>query len=96
MHPATGAQNCLREIRSSLEQNKPLVLVHEANPSKGGGTIEASPTALLGRPAGGPLAHASKPRLSPQELRAECPEELQPDIFDRARSPAWPLIVWHL
>ena len=34
-------QNCLREIRSSLEQSKPLVLVQEADPAKGGGTLQA-------------------------------------------------------
>jgi len=34
-------QNCLREIRSSLEQSKPLVLVQEADPDKGGGTLQA-------------------------------------------------------
>ena len=33
-------QNCLREIRSSLEQSKPLVLVQEADPAKGGGTLQ--------------------------------------------------------
>ena len=32
-------QNCLREIRSSLEQSKPIVLVQEADPAKGG-TLE--------------------------------------------------------
>ena len=58
-------QNCLREIRSSLEQSKPLVLVQEADPAKGGGTLTA--------------------------LRAECPEELQPDIFDKD----WPLTIWY-
>ena len=34
-------QNCLREIRSSLEQSKPIVLVQEADPDKGGGTLQA-------------------------------------------------------
>ena len=34
-------QNCLREIRSSLEQSKPIVLVQEADPAKGGGTLQA-------------------------------------------------------
>ncbi|EOD32328.1 hypothetical protein EMIHUDRAFT_442023 [Emiliania huxleyi CCMP1516] len=33
--------NCLREIRSSLEQTKPIVLVQEADPAKGGGTLQA-------------------------------------------------------
>ncbi|EOD04884.1 hypothetical protein EMIHUDRAFT_220686 [Emiliania huxleyi CCMP1516] len=33
--------NCLREIRASLEQSKPLVLVQEADPAKGGGTLQA-------------------------------------------------------
>ena len=50
-------QNCLREIRSSLEQSKPLVLVQEADPAKGGATLQA--------------------------LRGECPEDLQPDIFEK-------------
>ena len=31
--------NCLREIRAALEMTKPLVLVHEADPAKGGGTL---------------------------------------------------------
>ena len=34
-------QNCLREIRSSLEQSKPIVLVQEADPAKGGATLQA-------------------------------------------------------
>ncbi|EOD27539.1 hypothetical protein EMIHUDRAFT_468827 [Emiliania huxleyi CCMP1516] len=59
------SQNCLREVRSSLEMDKPLVLVQEADPAKGGGTLTA--------------------------LRAECPEELQPDIFDQD----WPLTIWY-
>ena len=64
--PASPApQNCLREIRSSLEMDKPLVLVQEADPDKGGGTLQA--------------------------LRAECPEDLQPDIFDKDR----PLTIWY-
>ena len=50
-------QNCLREIRTSLEKSKPLVLVQEADPAKGGGTLQA--------------------------LRDECPEDLQPDIFEK-------------
>ena len=45
--------------------NKPLVLVQEADPEKGGGTLQA--------------------------LRAECPEDLQPDIFDKD----WPLTIWY-
>ena len=42
-HPSLRArhQNCLREIRSSLEQSKPLVIVQEADPAKGGGTLQA-------------------------------------------------------
>ena len=44
--------------------DKPLVLVQEADPDKGGGTIQA--------------------------LRAECPEDLQPAIFDKD----WPLTIW--
>ena len=31
--------NCLREVRAALEMTKPLVLVHEADPDKGGGTL---------------------------------------------------------
>ena len=50
-------QNCLREIRSSLEKDKPIVLVQEADPAKGGATLQA--------------------------LRGECPEDLQPDIFEK-------------
>ena len=33
------SRNCLREVRASHEQQKPLVLVHEADPDKGGGTL---------------------------------------------------------
>ena len=40
--PLNPSQNCLREIRSSLEKRKPLVLVQEADPAKGGGTIKAA------------------------------------------------------
>ena len=58
-------QNCLREIRSSLEQSKPIVLVQEADPAKGGATLQA--------------------------LRDECPEDLQPAIFDND----WPLTIWY-
>ena len=36
-------QNCLREIRSSLEQSKPIVLVQEADPAKGGTLQEHVP-----------------------------------------------------
>mmetsp|Transcript_25715 Transcript_25715/g.76648 ORF Transcript_25715/g.76648 Transcript_25715/m.76648 type:complete len:108 (-) Transcript_25715:211-534(-) len=57
--------NCLREVRAAIELGKPLILVHEADPGKSGGTL--------------------------QELRAECPEELEPDIFDTD----WPMTVWH-
>ena len=64
--PASPApQNCLREVRSSLEKDKPLVLVQEADPEKGGGTLQA--------------------------LRDECPEDLQPAIFDND----WPLTIWY-
>ena len=58
-------QNCLREVRSSRDMDKPLVFVQEADPDKGGGTIQA--------------------------LRAECPEDLQPDIFDKD----WPFTIWY-
>ncbi|EOD17232.1 hypothetical protein EMIHUDRAFT_445249 [Emiliania huxleyi CCMP1516] len=51
------SKNCLREIRSSLEMDKPIVLVQEADPAKGGATLQA--------------------------LRGECPEDLQPDIFEK-------------
>ena len=40
-------QNCLREIRTSLEKSKPLVLVQEADPAKGGGTLQALPARPL-------------------------------------------------
>ena len=58
------AQNCLREVRSSLSMRKPLVLVQEANPAKGGAV---------------------------EELRAECPEDLQAAVFEAN----WRLAVWH-
>ena len=35
-----GSRNCLREVRASLEQEKPLVLVHEQQEDKGGGPLE--------------------------------------------------------
>ena len=35
-----GSRNCLREVRASLEQEKPLVLVHEQQEGKGGGPLE--------------------------------------------------------
>jgi len=35
-------QNCLREIRFTLEMSKPIVLVQEADVTKGGGPLEAS------------------------------------------------------
>ena len=58
-------QNCLREVRAAIEKDKPLILVHEADPDKGGGTL--------------------------QELRAECPEDLQAYIFDKG----WAMTVWY-
>merc|ERR1719424_1484449 len=36
-----GSRNCLKEIVASLEQGKPLVLVHEQQEDKGGGPLEA-------------------------------------------------------
>ena len=35
-------QNCLREIRFTLEKSKPIVLVQEADVTKGGGPLEVS------------------------------------------------------
>ena len=35
-----GSRNCLKEIAASLEQGKPLVLVHEQQEDKGGGPLE--------------------------------------------------------
>ena len=35
-----GSRNCLKEIRATLEQKKPLVLVHEQQEDKGGGPLE--------------------------------------------------------
>ena len=58
------SKNCLREVRAALSQGKPIILVQEADPDKGGG--------------------------SPEVLRAECPGDLQPAIFDAD----WPLVVW--
>ena len=103
-------QNCLREIRTSLEKSKPLVLVQEADPAKGGGTLQALPARpLLDDPAGIALAtHGSEGRCrrrrrTPahslthtvvarlQELRAQCPEVLQPEIFDSG----WAQTTWH-
>lgn len=59
------SKNCLREVRSALQLKKPIILVQEADPGKGGGLLE--------------------------ELRADCPADLQPAIFD----VGWPLVVWH-
>ena len=35
-----GSRNCLKEIRATLEQKKPLVLVQEQQEDKGGGPLE--------------------------------------------------------
>mgnify|MGYP001256191413 CR=1 FL=1 len=35
-----GSRNCLEEIAASIEQGKPLVLVHEQQDDKGGGPLE--------------------------------------------------------
>ncbi|EOD23484.1 hypothetical protein EMIHUDRAFT_239574 [Emiliania huxleyi CCMP1516] len=34
------SRNCLRELRAALKEEKPLLLVHESNPSKGGAPLE--------------------------------------------------------
>ena len=36
------SRNCLKEIRATIVFKKPLVLVHEADPGKGGLTLDAS------------------------------------------------------
>ena len=82
------SKNCLREIRSSLEKGKPIILVQEADPAKGGGSIEASSYRRGSTPAPPQARSSGQPRL--QELRAECPEELQPAVFDQP----FPLVVW--
>ena len=35
------SRNCLREVKASLEAQRPLVLVHEQQEEKGGGPLEA-------------------------------------------------------
>ena len=35
------SRNCLREVKASLEAQRPLVLVHEQQEDKGGGPLEA-------------------------------------------------------
>ena len=35
-----GSRNCLREVRASLEQEKPLILVYEQQEDKGGGPLD--------------------------------------------------------
>ena len=35
------SRNCLREVVGTLEQKKPYLLVHEANPAKGGAPLES-------------------------------------------------------
>jgi len=35
-----GSRNCLKEIKASISQRKPLVLVHEQQEDKGGGPLE--------------------------------------------------------
>ncbi|EOD09806.1 hypothetical protein EMIHUDRAFT_465372 [Emiliania huxleyi CCMP1516] len=83
------SKNCLREIRSSLEKGKPIILVQEADPAKGGGSIEASSYRRGSTPAP-PQARSSRQPRRLQELRAECPAELQPAVFDQL----FPLVVW--
>ena len=34
------SKNCLREVRSALQLKKPIILVQEADPGKGGGLLE--------------------------------------------------------
>ena len=34
------SRNCVREVVSTIEKKKPLLLVHEADPGKGGAPIE--------------------------------------------------------
>ena len=102
-------QNCLREIRTSLEKSKPLVLVQEADRPRAAGRCRRSPpdpcsmtlrgllsphTALRGGVAAAAarqhsLTHTVAARL--QELRAQCPEVLQPEIFDSG----WAQTTWH-
>ena len=36
---STAGRNCLREVRASLDQKKPIVLVNEADKAKGGQTV---------------------------------------------------------
>ena len=36
------SRNCLREVRASLEQEKPLVLVQEQQEDKGGGPLDSA------------------------------------------------------
>ena len=35
------SKNCMREVAAAIEMNKPIVLVHELNPSKGGASLQA-------------------------------------------------------
>ena len=58
------SRNCLREVNAAVSQAKPLVLVHEIDPHKGG-TLD--------------------------ELRADCPAALQPEVFESG----FPTIRWH-
>ena len=44
-----GSKNCEREVRASLDRQKPLVLVQEADPKKGG-TLEAPPSSRQAPP----------------------------------------------
>ena len=39
--------NCLREVVAAIEQGKPLIVVHEPDPAKGGGQLEELSSELI-------------------------------------------------
>ena len=39
------SKNCLREVRTAVELGKPIVLIHETDPAKGGATLQTLRTA---------------------------------------------------
>ena len=70
--------NCLREVRAALAMGKPLVLVHEADPDKGGGTLAELKGAIAARSGGArgeKRAHATReraPLLAAQQIALAC------------------------
>ena len=79
--------NCLREAHASVQKAKPLVRLHEMEPS----TIFHRPPTDLSRPSTDlpqVLVHerdVSKGGAPLAALASECPDELRPPIFESGR-----------